>query len=332
MDMFFIVFLLCIKLLTASTEIVWMLDDSYSIARYNYINAKKLILDVNNVILSDERYANTTSFGLLEFGSRITGAEPITQDYDKFVDQMTGNRFGSAGKTRMSNAFEYLNKHLLAHNKTVDRRVAAIITDGAPNPGPIYGGEALVKAINTTFEENGLDKLIYIMVENSIGQRKANPNQFVKVSAYYNKSEDFISFNFKHELDEDDVYDVFCLLLNCNNETITMSPTMSPTNNPTMAPTNSPSMAPTMSPTNSPSMSPTNNPTMVPTPLPTPSPTKFTLPPGFTFPPHTHAPHSHPHDHDFGMSAGALAGIILAVIALVFAMVAFAYTLGNDNN
>lgn len=312
-----------------TTEIVWMVDDSYSISRRNYNNAKKLILDVNDLILSDDRYVNTTAFGLLEFGSRITGAEPLTYDYDAFKRQVKANRFGSAGQTRISTAFEYANEHLFNENKTVERRVVAIVTDGAAKPGAIYGGPALVKAVNETFEEHELDRLVYIMVENSIGQRKANPNQFKKVEGYYNKSEDFISFKFNRQLDEEDVFDVFCMLVNCNNET--MAPTMSPT----LAPT-------TPMPTTSPTESPTNSPSLSPTKMPTPAPTDFTFPPGWTWPPnltfpphshpHTHPPHEHDHDHDNGMTAGAIAGIVLGVLALVLAIAALAYTIGNDNN
>jgi uncharacterized protein YegL len=343
MKLFFItVFLILSTVKAITTELIWMLDDSYSIARDNYKHAKYMIDRVNYLIRNDERYADTTAFGLLEFGARITGVEHLTYDYDEFREQLLINRFGSAGQTKISTAFNYVNRRMFNDTKTVDRRVIAIITDGAPKPKPRFGGDKLIKAVNNTIIDKEVDRLVYIMVENSIGQQKANPQQFASAEGY-DKSRNFVSFNFKRPPTPEEERMVFCKLIDCSGSTLppTLLSTSIPTTMPTMhnltstpAPT-----GPVDTVTNSPTASPTagagqvgktEEPTMSPTPFTFPP--DFTWPPGMTFPPHTHAPHSHPHEHDDGLSAGAIAGIVLGVLALVLAIAALAYTRGNENN
>lgn len=298
----------------ASTELIWMMDDSYSVAKSNYQNAKVLIRNINNLILGDKRYSNTTAFGLLEFGSRITGAEPLTYDYSKFKKQLKVNRFGSAGNTRISTAFEYVNEKMFNKNKTVDNRVIAIITDGAPNPGLIYGGPALVSAVNSTFEEHGLDRLVYIMVSNSIGYKKANPHQFKKVRPYYDAEEDFVSVNFKKKITSDIAFDIYCKLVENCFEDYTDAPTTSPT----WAPTGSPSVDDYYSTYSNSTYPDDYSSSFYDTDAPTDTPTT----PG-TLP---------RQNDDNSLDAGLIALIIFAFLTLLFIVGAVAYTRGVENN
>lgn len=296
-----------------NTQIMWMLDDSYSIARYNYNNAKLMINDVNMKILNDPRYSNTTGFGLMEFGSRMTGTLDITYDYSEFKEQLWINRFDSSGETHMSTAFEYVNEYMFRNNVTVDQRIIAIVTDGAPKPGPVYGGPALVAAVNKTIVRHGIDKLLYIMVSNSIGRRRqANPNQFVKVGDFYNRSEDFIPLDFSEKIDMNETMTVMCKLVECE----TGAPTASPSASPSGAPTSSPSMAPSSAPTKSPTISPTLSPSRSPTKSPSMEPTNNPTPPT---------------NDDDGLSSGEIAGIVLGSMALAMSIGIIAYIVGTEN-
>lgn len=330
MNFFFVLLITCLVHVTVGTtmDLVWMIDDSSSIKKSNYNRAKNMIRRINTLVAEDYEYGgNNTGVALVEFGTRVTGVQPLTTDLDEFNHQLECNRYGDAGKTKTSKAFRYVNENILDGNKTSDKRVIVIVTDGAPNPARKYGGITLEKRVNESFTNHGVDDLIYVMVSNSVGKRGPLPDQFTQVTSYYNKTTDFVSVNFRKKVSYDIEYDIYSKIVGYDVDDIinmTDAPSIMPPSYPTASPTTdddddyysyydaNTTMSPTI-PTSPPSQDPTT--LVTSTQAPTSTPTTTTSAPPVSD----------------GVSGGVIAGIVAGVLVVGAVGAAVVYSRGVES-
>lgn len=360
----FVFFLCGITARASYCDIVWMIDDSLSISRRNYNNAKTLIQKSLDAVrtgregLFDTTYRN----GIVEFAGKLQGELELTSEYERFIARLHKNSFDNSGSTVMTKAFRYLSEKVFkGEPRPSVHRVVFVITDGVIEDGKQYSRSDMVRRVSELFEEHGLHRLVYVMVSDSVGRIPPDPTQFVELDPRYNITRDLISVRTSSEPTQDIVDAVSAMVrevarpvtYDISLPPVTAKPTGQPTISPvasvapTDAPTNDPEGNLTQSPTVDPTVTPTTSPTDVPEPTfsPTDEPTRspslpepsnaptiddFYSESDFT----TDAPTaprgtSEPSPEDEGLGAGAIAGITIGTLAVAGGAGAYAYKKRN---
>lgn len=319
---YFFTFLWCT--VAQELELLWVVDDSYSISKLNYDNIKIFINDVNTNLTIK------TKFGIVEFGTRAEDISPLSYNYSKFVESLQKSKFGGAGDTRISSIIKYINNNLIDHKKyEFTTRLIVMITDGVPTPWEKYGAKYIKPNLYYSFRNCSLDRFIYVMVENNIGGTSPRPEQFSMITPYYNQSTDFISFNFGSIINESQISKMSQMIYN----------TVPVTHFPSKTPTKSPSLSPTLIPSTKPSVSPSINPT---TNHPTLKPNYYrdiTISPSMSpigkYQNPTKVPTEGTGAGEPKLSTGALVGIVVGgLVGVIFIIVAcvIVYTYGIERN
>ncbi len=270
MNYFFILFLLPVFVsATSNIEIVYLIDSSSSIGQNKFKNAKKLISDVSEQILTFDVNA---SYSLINYGHKVKTY--ATKDDSIFFKKLNHASSFDSSSTKMSLAFNAVNRKIFTKPSEA-RRIIVSITDGVPKPAKRYGGEKIVNELNDLIQYKNLTKLIYFEVNQTNSLTPANSNQYVKIGSFYNKTSDHLQASFLKPFSQIQVQELVKKIVgleiyNAQNASVTSTPTSAPSStlasvSPSLSPSASPSALPSASPSSSsPTVLQTRSPTITP--------------------------------------------------------------------